>query len=383
LSASTNSRLFDWIAGAPGDDDQDIRALLLGTIGGRAAVMVIGAATTLFLAVAAAILTHRTWPLVWMTIDVLLLGIRLGYIRQRKLARQRGEATPIPALLSTGAAWSLLTGLGCYGCMVSGSLPLAVMAAIVGAGVSGGIASRNSATPRYAVLAIHLVMLPLLCGAILSPIPGMAVVGLLLPFCMMAVCMLATENYKATRARFRAEQQHRLLAFNDVVTGLPNRLQLLERLEWMCAALRKRRRTADAQSPGFALLYIDLDGFKWVNDTHGHAAGDAVLEEVGRRLTNVVRGQDIVCRLGGDEFVILLPGAESARAKIIAERMIASVSMPYAHIIPGTQRIGASIGGVLAPDEGNSANALLSQADLALYEAKRRGKGWYYFHSMP
>jgi diguanylate cyclase (GGDEF)-like protein len=174
-------------------------------------------------------------------------------------------------------------------------------------------------------------------------------------------------------ARLRQAQQRHLAeltrqAYHDALTGLPNRTHLRERAD---------QEVADARATGdrLALLLLDLDGFKRVNDTVGHHAGDALLQAVGRRLEAGLRERDLVARLGGDEFAILLardPDAAAARAA--AERLHARLCEPYD--IEGHEvRVGASIGVALFPDDAEGMPALMRGADAAMYRAKRAGGG--------
>jgi diguanylate cyclase (GGDEF)-like protein len=167
------------------------------------------------------------------------------------------------------------------------------------------------------------------------------------------------------------------LATHDPLTGLPNRALLEDRVDQALArALRSHRKVA--------LLFCDLDGFKEVNDTHGHEVGDEVLREVANRLTDGRRRADTVARLGGDEFVILLPDLEDGHspAKLVAEFCIDSLRKP---IVTHSVRVelGMSIGIALYPDAGSTASELLACADAAMYKAKRRGKGTYVFIDAP
>jgi diguanylate cyclase (GGDEF)-like protein len=157
-------------------------------------------------------------------------------------------------------------------------------------------------------------------------------------------------------------------AAHDPLTELPNRAQALA---LVTAALHRGRRSGSMTG----LLFVDLDGFKAVNDGHGHAAGDDVLQEVARRLSEAVRPGDVVCRLGGDEFVVLVEEAGSERDLMgLAERLIASVSEPIT--ADGHQvRIGASIGIAVGRDADTDADALIAEADTAAYRAKHRGRG--------
>ncbi len=174
--------------------------------------------------------------------------------------------------------------------------------------------------------------------------------------------------------RKAAEQRIRYLAFYDALTGLPNRQLLLERLQAMLAP-------APAAGGG-ALMFIDLDNFKILNDTLGHQVGDQLLQEVGRRLRGCISEADTVARLGGDEFVVLLqprsgeagdPAALAEAARAVAERVLAALGEPYA--LPGTAHHSTcSVGVTVFDRDAGAVSELLKQADLAMYQAKRQGR---------
>jgi diguanylate cyclase (GGDEF)-like protein/PAS domain S-box-containing protein len=165
-------------------------------------------------------------------------------------------------------------------------------------------------------------------------------------------------------ARVEAEEQLQKLAVHDALTGLPNRNSLATRLEH---AIRRVTRSGDR----IALLFIDLDRFKRVNDTLGHAAGDEVLRQAGARIRACVREVDSVARLGGDEFVVLLEtDVRPDTPGIIGERVSAAFATPFDW--KGTEvRCGASVGVSLYPDHARDPAALLASADEAMYRAKR------------
>ncbi len=172
--------------------------------------------------------------------------------------------------------------------------------------------------------------------------------------------------------RRRSESRIRQLAYHDSLTGLLNRHAFRDDLSSLIAARERRGR--------LAVLYIDLDRFKAVNDTRGHTVGDRLLTEVAARMRAAVREGDIVARMGGDEFAILQSGVRQPRAATeIAERLIERISAPYD--IDGTPcLIGASIGIALFPKDGRDAEDLLRNADTALYRAKADGRGaWRLF----
>ena len=160
------------------------------------------------------------------------------------------------------------------------------------------------------------------------------------------------------------------LALHDELTGLPNRRLLMDRLSLSIAHARRSKCT-------IAVMYLDLDGFKQINDTLGHDAGDTLLSMVAARLVAAVRQEDTVARLGGDEFVIALWELSHADgvAKLVS-KVIQSVSQPY--IIQGRGvSMTASVGVGIYPTHGEEVETLMKSADLALYEAKRTGKNNY------
>ncbi|MBK8082723.1 MAG: EAL domain-containing protein [Devosia sp.] len=161
-------------------------------------------------------------------------------------------------------------------------------------------------------------------------------------------------------------------AQHDFLTGLPNRMLFDDRLASAISI-------APRHAKGVAVLFLDLDGFKHVNDSLGHAMGDKLLQSVGRRLVECVRTSDTVSRMGGDEFAVLLSEVElSEDAAITARRILSAISKP--HVIDQHDlRISASIGISVFPDDGRDAKALLQNADTAMYLAKESGRQGYQF----
>ncbi len=176
-----------------------------------------------------------------------------------------------------------------------------------------------------------------------------------------------------TAQRRSAEDASRL-ALYDSLTGLANRFNISKKLETTLAAFAQQQRSC-------AIMLLDLDRFKQVNDTLGHPAGDALLKQVAERLLKIVGDREMVSRLGGDEFQIILPDIED-RGKLgdMAAEIIASLSQPYS--VEGSRCIiGASVGVAIAPFDGFSSDDLVRNADLALYAAKGNGRGRFAFYS--
>jgi diguanylate cyclase (GGDEF)-like protein/PAS domain S-box-containing protein len=170
--------------------------------------------------------------------------------------------------------------------------------------------------------------------------------------------------------RKRVEAHVQYLALHDALTGLANRVLFFDRLNGAIAAAHRK-------GSAFALLYLDLDDFKPINDSFGHEAGDLALRSVAERLRDCVRESDTVARLGGDEFILLVNDTvEEAAAVTVAEKAIAALKRPLP--IDGCPHtIGASIGIALYPRHGQDADSLLRRADAAMYDAKRMGKNRY------
>jgi diguanylate cyclase (GGDEF)-like protein len=178
------------------------------------------------------------------------------------------------------------------------------------------------------------------------------------------------ELARANEHLLASQRELSRLALHDGLTGLANRAHLEEQL--LLAVARCRR-----AGTGCAVLLIDLDGFKAVNDTRGHAVGDALLKSVAVRLRSQVRASDLVARVGGDEFVVVFEPAETeALAVSLSRKLLDALGKPHG-VADEVFTVGASIGITLVPAHGTEPKELLEQADRAMYEAKRRGKGCF------
>lgn len=168
--------------------------------------------------------------------------------------------------------------------------------------------------------------------------------------------------------RMRYARALRALAYRDPLTGLANRSSLMDRLGLELAHARRQR-------AGLALLFVDLDGFKAINDAHGHRAGDAVLLAVAERLRAALREVDTVARLGGDEFTVILPNVATLEgAQAVARKLLAALEQPIEWESQALQ-CSASIGIALHPEDGDRADELLEVSDARMYRAKASGGG--------
>lgn len=272
--------------------------------------------------------------------------LSIGYTLWVSTAIGSGSATQdaIAAMLAYVSALGCAFGLA--------SLPGAAWAAILLATMPVGLQMLASSNPLLAGLGVNLILASILAMRMLTHYHASFLAG------VRARLLLAEENQRARAA----EENAAWLARTDQLTGLVNRRGFHETLE---AAVR------DSARP-FALFLLDLNGFKGVNDTHGHPAGDALLVECGRRLKAAVAGDDVVARLGGDEFaVISWDAASRGTADQIGDRVCDGLCAPVAIADDCRVRISASLGYCLYPEESRSSAALLARADERLYARKR------------
>jgi diguanylate cyclase (GGDEF)-like protein len=159
------------------------------------------------------------------------------------------------------------------------------------------------------------------------------------------------------------------MATHDNLTGLPNRHSFYEHLQQIL-------RSAEKNHTRFAVVFIDLDGFKPINDALGHATGDEVLRSVANRLKQCVRHDDVVARIGGDEFVIILSGIETISLLSVVRKIISAIAAPYT----GTDKtvaLTSSMGIAIYPDSGRTVDELVAHADAAMYRSKRTGRNCF------
>lgn len=356
-----------WLTGGAAPQ---VRDRLLTTLIQRRPAVYISCAAMLIMSAAAALILGTGWAWAWLAADAALIAYRL-YLSFRYDDGVRPPVEGREAVVGSSFLLFLIFGLGCAACISTANPTLTLMAVVSVMGVFAGLVSRWAAFPRLALLTISLVGAPV-CWALATLADG----GVWLAALQFALIGATTgaqtiQNHHILVRMLRAEQRNWLMARTDLLTGLGNRAQLYEQLAVACQRLRTH---ADDPASRFALLYVDLDGFKGINDTHGHAVGDKLLDRIGRRLAAALDGDDCAYRIGGDEFLILVPGADAACAERQAREIMATVGEAHDIGLATPARVTASIGVALAPDDGCDAQLLIAQADRALYSAKRAGK---------
>jgi diguanylate cyclase (GGDEF)-like protein len=266
-------------------------------------------------------------------------------------------------------AWGFaaLVGLtGAYTLTVHPGTDVEILISCCVMGYIAGISSRNASRPLVTIGQISFTCVPftlaLLWRADIVHVSLAMFIGVLY-VSTIVICRTVFDNIVSRHDAFRKIE---VLAQRDALTKLWNRAAFLHLLEQHLATIAGTRNS-------LALIAIDLDRFKDINDTLGHPAGDVVLKEAADRIASAVRPGDEISRIGGDEFLIMLADVDPSEADATARRILAEFSNPFT--IKMTHNVcGASIGYAIAPTDGSTLDALLRNADLALYEAKKRGR---------
>jgi diguanylate cyclase (GGDEF)-like protein len=360
-------RLTRWLAEAGAEATPDIRAALIGSLYGTLPIFAGGVVNTIAVSLLIT-LRNPSWPFIlWFGFELVCCLARLWILIFSQRRAARGLSTPTDLYLVLGVAWAAGVGYGSFITVISGDWVSATLACLSAAAMVGGISFRNFGAPRLAAVMILLTLGPLCIAALMTDQPILLITLMQIPFYLFSMTMAGFKLNGMLISTMRAERQHAFNARHDMLTGLQNRSGLAEALDGRLA------RTARGTGR-LALIYLDLDGFKAVNDTFGHMAGDRLLQLVADRLRTIIRTGDLVARIGGDEFIILTEQTGEAQLLGFGERLIRELSVPYALDNKHQVSVGASVGIALAPEHGRDMTSLLTVADVALYRAKSDGK---------
>lgn len=357
--------LTRWLVDTGDDMPAEIRVSLLAGLYGSLPIFAGGVINTLLVSAVIAARIPTTPFLVWAAIELALAIFRLPLLIAGRKAIAEGRKGPIDVYLTLAVLWAISVGYGTFISVLSGDWVVASLACLSAAAMVGGICFRNFAAPRLVAIMILASLGPCAVAAVLSGESILLVVAFQIPFYLFSMAMASFRVNELLVRTMRAEQDNAYRARHDVLTGVLNRAGLADEVA---------ARRAQGDGAALSLFYLDLDGFKTINDTYGHATGDWLLRSVAERLQAVVRSSDSIARIGGDEFVVLSERSERTEVLAFGTALVATVAdMPY---LMGDEAaiIGVSIGVAMMPEHGEELGVLLSTADGALYQAKSGGR---------
>jgi len=359
-------RLTRWLADAGPDVPPEIRVALIGSLFGTLPIFAGGVVNSLAVSFLIAWRIPTLPFQLWCAFEVVCCIVRLAVLVRARRRAAAGDPTATDIYLLLGVAWAAGIGGGTFLSLMSGDWVVAALACLSAAAMVGGICFRNFGAPRMAAVMIVLTLGPVCVAAPFVGEPIMLISLMQIPFYLVSMTVAAYKLNAMLISTMRAERENAFHARHDMLTGLSNRAGLAKAFA---------TRLGEETSPrALALIYLDLDGFKAVNDSYGHMAGDALLQLVAERLRGLVRSSDIAARIGGDEFVVLSEQTEPTQLQRFGERLVREISQPYELDSGDTLHIGASVGIALAPEHGRDMTSLMTAADAALYQAKSRGK---------
>jgi diguanylate cyclase (GGDEF)-like protein len=353
---------FLWLTDPGQNVPANIRQILLGRLLTSPAVFLMGALNAILVSGYAVAFLHKTVFLVFILID--LLGSAI--VCYTAFAAARGRLIHTDLYLLGGAGWCLQLGCLAFLAMLSDVPSLQLLAATLAMGLMGVASICQSAAPRWALFLVALIEIPLVTGAALTGTNWGAILVIQAPAYLFASFLLIRRFQGLAVTSLIARQESLHNAHHDTLTGVLNRAGFGQAMATI----------VHPAATGFVMFYLDLDGFKTVNDSLGPGAGDRLLADVAGRIKAFLRSTDLIARLGSDEFLIVAHGMPSSEAANFAHALTRCVTDPPYDLggsIPVS--IGLSIGFACYPDDGDNPAILQSMADTALYEAKAAGPG--------
>lgn len=319
-----------------------------------------------------------SWSVILFIISCVRIAIGRHYLRHPTVTEQQKNHR-LNVLRMSIIITSMCWGANAYLAGHQQSIEMLFFCSFIISGISSGAVISYAVDKVSAMAYLLFAITPLLIYHISLNTPVTLVMGiagaLYVVFMYFSINML--NQHLIDNIVLRVEAQHRdmqikKMAFHDALTGLPNRRLLLDRLTH-AINLSKRNQT------GGAVMFIDLDNFKKLNDTQGHAMGDLLLQQVAERLKSTMRESDTVARFGGDEFVMLLENLEGNKQEIrrqlkkMTEKILQEINKPY--MLSGAPYlVSPSIGVAIIDQHGSNPDDLLKRADAAMYQAKRAGR---------
>jgi diguanylate cyclase (GGDEF)-like protein len=352
-----------WLVECAGEVPAEIRPSLVQGLYGSLPIFLGGVFNTIL--VSSIVATRLPTPafLLWAVLEISLAALRLPLLIKGTRAAKNGGRAHIDLYILAAVCWAASVGYGCFITVLSGDWLAATLVVLSAAAMTGGVAFRNFAAPRLVMVMILLSLGPCAMAGIISGELIMLATALQIPMYIYAMTHAAYRLNAMLVQTMRSERENGRLARHDTLTGLLNRAGLED-------VVARRANTIT----GATLFYIDLDGFKAINDLLGHAAGDQLLVEVSELMRQVAPARAVVARMGGDEFIILGDEMDASTARQTGQRLIDTLSSTSFLLNETVVTVGASVGIAIKSAAQSDFSTLLLEADKALYDAKLKGR---------
>lgn len=360
-------RFTTWLAHSGKDVPEDIRVALIGSLFGTLPIFAGGVLNTIAVSLVIAARVPTPAFIAWVVMECVLCAARLILLIAAHRAAERGKPTYTDPYLVLAVLWGASVGYGAFISILSGDWVAATLSCLSAAAMVGGICFRNFGAPRLVGLMILFSLGPCCAAAALSNEKILLLILIQIPFYLFAMSSAAFRLNGLLVSTMKAERENDHRARHDPLTSLPNRAGLT----LVSESSRSEGKRASART---TVLYMDLDGFKPVNDQHGHEAGDLLLVMLSGRLNALKGPHDTVFRIGGDEFVVIVNDLEQEEVLRFTDRLINEMSAPFALTTHISVQVGVSIGVAFVPDHGLDILTALNAADKALNVAKAAGK---------
>ena len=353
-----------WLVECAGVVPAELRPSLVQGLYGSLPIFLGGVFNTILVSSIVAVRIPTPAFLFWAALEIGLAGLRLPLLIKGSRAAKRGRRAHIDLYILAAVCWAASVGYGCFITVLSGDWLAATLVVLSAAAMTGGVAFRNFSAPRLVMVMIILSLGPCAFAGVISGELIMVVTALQIPMYIYAMTHAAYRLNAMLVQTMRSERENGRRARQDTLTGLLNRAGLEDVVSGR----------VEGTSSGATLFYIDLDGFKTINDTLGHAAGDQLLVEVSQLMRQVAPPMGVVARIGGDEFIILADQMDPAAACQTAQRFIDTLSGTSFLLGDTAVTVGASVGISISSDTLPDLSALMLEADTALYDAKLKGR---------
>lgn len=371
-------KLLERRAAQSSEEDADVRRSLVETLYASPASLTIGAATGTAVGLVISSLSDGLAIHVVVATLCLVAALRVfsAIFFHRQLVRGTAVASRRWELAYELGAWAYSGLLGLMGFVTligSTNSVIHMLSVSMATGYAGGISGRNAGRVQIAIGQVCLALLPTALGLWLEGSTGYRVLSVAMVAMILGLAEISSTTHRIVvqaligrRDKSLLAEKFERLARYDNLTGLENRMAMQMRL-------RDIFETNDKRADAVAILWMDVDRFKEINDSLGHMVGDRLLRVVAERLNEIVQGQGRVARFGGDEFVIICPDTDRVAAATIAQEIITDFAHGF-DLGDHHLQVTASIGYAVAPQDGRDMDELMQHADLALYEAKGAGR---------